>query len=288
METKANFVAVGVFVVAGVTALFMVIVWLAGSQYRNEYVYYRTSFNGPVTGLGRGTVVRYNGIDVGRIDSLAFDADDPKRVQATLQLDNGLQLHVDSVASIESQGLTGGSYVEIEGGTRAAPVLRALPGQEYPVIRSKPSTLQQIYQSGPELLARLTQVADNANSLLNADNRKAFSEMLASLRDLSVALSHRSGDIDDVVANLAQATQRLDQTLISADSAARKVGEAGDDAGQLIRGSRAQITESTAQLAQLIGQTRTMVDSLSRLSQDLEREPTRLLFGDRREGYTPK
>ena len=46
--------------------------------------------------------------------------------------------------------------------------------------------------------------------------------------------------------------------------------------------------ESTAQLAQLIAQTRSMVDNMSRLSQDLQREPTRLLFGDRREGYTPK
>jgi phospholipid/cholesterol/gamma-HCH transport system substrate-binding protein len=288
METKANFVAVGVFVVAGMTALVFVLLWLAGAQYREEYVYYRTSFNGPVTGLGKGTVVRYNGIDVGRIDSLAFDTEDPKRVIATLQVDNGLQLHEDSVASIESQGLTGGSYVEIEGGTRNSPNLKTLPGQQYPMIRSKPSTLQEIYQSGPELLARLNQVADNANALLDEQNRKTLSEILVNLRDVTATLASRSGDIDELTGNLASASAKLNQTLASADDAARKVGEAGTDADQMIRGSKTQLTESTAQLAQLLAETRTMVDGLSKLSQDLEREPTRLLFGDRREGYTPK
>ncbi len=288
METKANFVAVGAFVVAALAALVVVLVWLAGAQYREEYGYYRTSFNGPVTGLGKGTVVRYNGIDVGRVDTLAFDTEDPKRVIVTLQVDNGLQLHEDSVASIESQGLTGGSYVEIDGGTRNSPTLKVLPGQDYPVIRSKPSTLQQLYQSGPELLARLSEVADNANSLLNEDNRKTFSEILVNLRDVSGALSHRSNDIDELAGNLAQASAKLNQVLASTDDAAHKIGEVGTDADQVIRGSKAQLSESSAQLAQTLAETRIMVDNLSKLTTDLQREPTKLLFGDRREGYTPK
>jgi phospholipid/cholesterol/gamma-HCH transport system substrate-binding protein len=217
METKANFVAVGIFVVAGMTALVFVLLWLAGAQYREEYSYYRTSFNGPVTGLGKGTVVRYNGIDVGRIDTLAFDTEDPKRVMVTLQVNNDLQLHEDSVASIESQGLTGGSYVEIEGGTRNSPTLKARPGQDYPVIRSKASTLQEIYQSGPELLARLNQVADNANALLDEQNRKTLSEILVNLRDVTATLASRSGDIDTLTGNLASASVKLNQTLASAD-----------------------------------------------------------------------
>lgn len=38
----------------------------------------------------------------------------------------------------------------------------------------------------------------------------------------------------------------------------------------------------------LIGETRQFVSGLSRLAAQLERDPTRLLFGDRREGYKPK
>jgi phospholipid/cholesterol/gamma-HCH transport system substrate-binding protein len=45
---------------------------------------------------------------------------------------------------------------------------------------------------------------------------------------------------------------------------------------------------ASAQLGQLSTDMRTLLRNVSHLSNQLEREPTRLLFGDRREGYTPK
>src|ERR1700761_5061114 len=137
METKANYVAVGAFVLACVIGLVVTIMWLAGVQYAQEYSYYQTSFKGPVTGLGKGTITRYNGIDVGRIAELAFDPNDPQSVIVTLQVQPNLKIREDSVASIESQGLTGGTYVEISGGTRTSPLLTARRGQNYPVIRAR-------------------------------------------------------------------------------------------------------------------------------------------------------
>ena len=52
METKANYVAVGAFVLACVIGLVVTIMWLAGVQYAQEYSYYEADFKGPVTGLG--------------------------------------------------------------------------------------------------------------------------------------------------------------------------------------------------------------------------------------------
>ena len=62
METKANYVAVGAFVLACVIGLVVTIMWLAGVQYAQEYSYYTATFKGPVTGLGKGTVTRFNGV----------------------------------------------------------------------------------------------------------------------------------------------------------------------------------------------------------------------------------
>src|SRR6201987_2260747 len=128
MATKANYVAVGGFVLACVIGLVVTILWLAGAQYSQEYDYYQTYFKGPVTGLGKGTTTRYNGIDVGRITELQFDPSDPQKVIVTWQVHPGLNIREDSVASIESQGLTGGTYVEISGGTAKSPLLVAQPG----------------------------------------------------------------------------------------------------------------------------------------------------------------
>ena len=105
METKANYVAVGAFVLACVVGLVVTIMWLAGAQYSQEYAYYQTYFKGPVTGLGKGTVTRYNGIDVGRVTDLKFNPNDPQSVIVTMQVQPNLNIREDSRALDREPGL---------------------------------------------------------------------------------------------------------------------------------------------------------------------------------------
>src|SRR5271154_5104913 len=106
METRANYIAVGAFVLACMLALVVTVLWLAGVQYSQEYVYYQTTFTGSVPGLGKGTLVRYKGIEGGRVDGLDFAPDEPGSVVATLEVRPDLNIHDDAIASIASQGLT--------------------------------------------------------------------------------------------------------------------------------------------------------------------------------------
>ena len=288
METKANYVAVGSFVLACVIGLVVSVLWLAGSQYAQEYSYYEINFKGPVTGLGKGTVTRYNGIDVGRVDELKFDPADPQRVIVTVQVQPGLNIREDSAASIESQGFTGGSYVEISGGTAKSPLLTAQPGQKYPVIRTKQSTLQQLEQSAPELVAKLNVVGDRLNDLLSEKNRKAVAQVLASLDQTTQVLAARSKDIDatlknaDVATtNLANASRDLRPALADADVTIKKYGKLSDDADAFVRG------DGLAQLSDLIGDMRRLVGNLNKFTEQLNRNPTTILFGDKRKGYDP-
>src|SRR6201996_6157431 len=123
METKANYVAVGAFVLICVIGLVVTLLWLAGAQYSQEYSYYQTIFKGSVSGLGKGPLTPYNGLQVRRVTDLTFDPSDPQSVIVTLQVQPNLNIREDSVASIASQGLTGGSYVEVRGGTAKSPLL---------------------------------------------------------------------------------------------------------------------------------------------------------------------
>jgi phospholipid/cholesterol/gamma-HCH transport system substrate-binding protein len=292
METKANYVAVGAFVLAGVFGLVIALLWFAGAQYREEYAYYRTYFTGPVTGLGKGTTVRYNGIDVGRVSQLDFDPDNPKRVIVTMQVRPSLPIHNDSVASIASVGLAGGSYVEIDGGSKNAPVLTPGPEGEIPVIRAKPSTLEELEESAPMLAGKLNSIADKLNDLLNDKNRRALAETFEHLRSLTADLDQRRPDIDRTLRNLAQASDSLngdlgdlhrvlghaDQTVQHIDLAAQGINHVAGDLDTQVTG---------AQLGQFVSQSKALVQSLTALSNKLDREPTQLIFGDRRKGYTP-
>jgi phospholipid/cholesterol/gamma-HCH transport system substrate-binding protein len=289
METKANYVAVGAFVLACVIGLVVTVLWLAGAQYSQEYSYYQAYFKGPVTGLGKGTTTRYNGIDVGRVTDLAFDPSDPQNVIVTLQVQPNLNIREDSVASIDSQGLTGGVFVEISGGTTKSPLLAAKEGQRYPIIRTKQSTFAQLEQSAPEVVAKLNVAASRLNDLLNDNNRRAIGHILASLDETTSTLAKRSADIDATIANankamanLADASNGIKPMLGQANTTLQKYGKVADDADAFING------DGLAQLTDLIGEMRRTVGNLDQLSSQLNREPTKLLFGDRRKGYEPK
>jgi phospholipid/cholesterol/gamma-HCH transport system substrate-binding protein len=289
METKANYVAVGAFVLACVIGLVVTILWLAGVQYSQEYAYYQSYFKGAVTGLGKGTITRYNGIEVGRVTNLEFDPTDPQRVIVTMQVQPNLNIRDDSTASIESQGLTGGTYVEISGGTSSAPLLVAQGDQRYPVIRTKQSTFAQLEQTAPEVVAKLNVAASRLNDLLSDNNRRAIAHVLANLDETTQVIARRSADIDSAIANanktmvnLNQASQEIRPTLDHVDLTVQKYGKVADDADAFING------DGLAQLGDLIGEMRRLVSNLTQFSDQLNRQPTKLLFGDRRKGYEPK
>jgi phospholipid/cholesterol/gamma-HCH transport system substrate-binding protein len=288
LETKANYVAVGAFVLACVIGLVITIMWLAGAQYSQEWAYYQTYFKGPVTGLGKGTVTRYNGIDVGRVTDLKFNPNDPQSVIVTMQVQPNLNIREDSRASIESQGLTGGSYVEISGGTAKSPTLVAKEGQDYPVIRAKQSTLQQLEQSAPEVVAKLNIAVTRLNDVLSDKNRKSLTNVLSNLDETTSAIAKRSADIDATIknantatANLRDASANLKPTLDHVDVTVNKFSKVADDADAFLKG------DALSQLSSLINEMRRLVTSLTRFSDQLNREPTKLLFGDRRKGYDP-
>ena len=289
METKANYVAVGAFVLACVIGLVVTVLWLAGIQYSQEYAYYQAYFQGPVTGLGKGTSTRYNGIEVGRITDLQFDPNDPQRVIVTMQVQPNLNIREDSVASIESQGFTGATFVEITGGAAKSPLLEAQGDQRYPVIHTKQSTFAQLQQSAPEVVAKLNVAVSRLNDLLSDNNRRSVTHILANLDETTQVIARRSADIDATIgnankamANLSEATNSLRPTLDKVDLTVQKYGKVADDADAFING------DGLAQLSDLIGETRRLVANLTQLSDQINRTPTKLLFGDRRKGYEPK
>jgi phospholipid/cholesterol/gamma-HCH transport system substrate-binding protein len=149
--------------------------------------------------------------------------------------------------------------------------------------------LQQLEQSAPEVVAKLNVAASRINDLLNDDNRRALSHVLANLDQTTAAIAKRSADIDATIknasvatANLRDASASLKPTLDHVDVTVNKFSKVADDADAFLKG------DALGQLSNLIGEMRRLVTSLTRFSDQLNREPTKLLFGDRRKGYEPK
>lgn len=314
METRAPYVAVGAFVLAVIVLLFATVLSLGGVEFAQELKRYYIFFKGSVTGLSKGALVQYNGITVGRVVDIRVDPDDLEKIQVTVEIDTNLvKIKTDARAFLESNFLSGVSTIQIRGGTSEAQDLEPAPGHRYPAIAAGSSVFQRVTEAGPQLLDRLMVVVDDLNMLLNEQNRKAISDSLQNVRTITDAFVAPSKEIGEVVAN-ADATvlelrsllrdldqsyaskgglrDQLSQTLNDADRLVKNLGDTSRQLQSVLQENRPGLREFTqgtlAQVNNLVSDMQRLIAGLTRFVSAVERDPARLLFGERREGYRPQ
>ena len=102
---------VGLFVLIGIIALSYISIKLGKMEWVGGGGYQVTAVFPSVAGLKVGAMVEIAGVEVGRVKSLNLDEDYQARV--VLDIDWGVDLQEDSIASIKTKGLLGEKYVEI-------------------------------------------------------------------------------------------------------------------------------------------------------------------------------
>ena len=263
-----------------------------------------------VSGLSNDSSVKYQGVDVGRVKEIALNPNNPEQVRLALDLVRGTPVKEDTVAVLETQGLTGITTVNLRGGSRASPLLSAKPGERYPVIKSQPSFYAQLSGSLarlttneqiPALLANLNNLTQDARSLLDAQSRADLKRTLAALAQVTQTLALHRSELADAVAQSEAAADRfaavgkkLDEKLPELFEQASanlrglermtdQLGRAGATFDSTVDGSRGDIAQFTGQtLAEsglLVGELRQLTATLQKVSSDLEREPSALIFG---------
>lgn len=217
METRANYLMVGSFVLILAVGLVAFVIWLTKFQFAETFKDYDIFFTGSVTGLKVGSPVRYSGVKVGEVVFIGLDLADPSRVRALIKVQDNTPVQVDTVASLALEGLTGGQYILLSGGKLDAPPLEAKAGQKRPVIPSKPSAVEQLLEGAPELIAKANSVLTEANKILGEQNRQKISFILDNFAQLSQVLAERSTDLSTAIhdgaatmANLNNATKAFE------------------------------------------------------------------------------
>ena len=314
METRAHYVAVGVFVLVVILLAFGAVLWLSRTEFSEVFAHYYIFFKGSVAGLNKGSAVQYNGIPVGRVTDIRVDPDNIAQIQVTVEIDTNLvTIKSDARAFLDANILSGVSTVQIRGGTQAARDLEARPGHRYPVIEPGRSEFEEVKASLPELTGELKAAAAKLNALLNEQNRQAVAESLQNIRTVTGALADHSQDFGAVLDNANAAMVELKTLLQHVDQSYAGRGGLKDQISQTLKDYdklAANMTDTSRQLQLTIGEARPgirnfsqqtlpavddlvsdaqqLAANLTRLVEQLERDPTRLLFGDRREGYKPR
>ncbi|MDA8381507.1 MAG: MlaD family protein [Betaproteobacteria bacterium] len=298
METKVNYAVVGLFVVILGAMLVVGGLWLvSGKRYGQVYEPYMVYTTESVSGLNVNAPVKYHGVSVGLVERIGLDRQDPQRVYLLLDLDRGTPVKTDTVASLRTQGLTGLAYVELSGGTAAAPMLRPKPGQPYPVIRSVPSVFATLEQSVRGLLAAVNVAVGDINTVLGPQNRQALKSSLHDLAIVAHALAQHTGDIDSSLSNGAQTLRNTARMSRELPQLVSRIGQAADQVNRMAvrvsnaaaatHGAARNLNQTLPEVGRALVNIQQLSDSLRRLSDELQRNPNALLLGAPRRPLGP-
>ena len=185
MNAKVNYILLGLFVLLLGTAMIGAILWLGSGGPRKNYDRYLVYMTESVSGLSKDAAVKYQGVDIGRVRDISLNPKNPKQVRLLLEIERGTPIKEDTVAILETQGLTGLATVNLTGGERGSKDLTKQEGEEYPVIKSKPSLLGRLDKSLSQLIENLTESSTRFNTLLKDENQAAFSKSLKNLEILT-------------------------------------------------------------------------------------------------------
>jgi phospholipid/cholesterol/gamma-HCH transport system substrate-binding protein len=251
METRANYILVGGFVLALFLGAFAFIIWLAKFQADTTYERYDLLVSGSVTGLSVGSPVRYSGVRVGEVADIRLEPNDPGTVRVSVTIDASVPVKADTRASLEMAGLTGGRYVLLDGGTPEAPALTAVADTDPPTIETQSSSFEQVLEGVPDTLTAVQGTLARVNLLLSDRNLQSVENTLVHVEGLAAMLAGKEDEIDKL--------------LVDASGTLANLNEASAIGADLARDARGQFGDLTAKTGETL-------DAVQRLASRLEQE----------------
>ncbi|MEE9374992.1 MAG: MlaD family protein [Rhizobiaceae bacterium] len=218
METRANYIAVGFFTLAALAAAFVLVYWFGRYGNNENLVPVDIRIEGSVSGLGPGSLVQFNGINVGRVKSLSLDIDNPRFVVVHTEVNSVTPIRSDTKATVGLRGLSGGAFIQLEGGSPAAPALLGNANSDasiVPQITGDPAALSDLLTRINGIALRTEGVMDTLETFVR-NNEPSITRTLANAEIFSKALAANSDGVSkfmESAGNVAITLERLSGQL---------------------------------------------------------------------------
>jgi len=211
MATAARVAGVGAFVLGGLV-LFTIGLFMIGDRqmaFAKKFVVY-TEFT-KITGLQPGAVVRVLGAKAGTITQILPPDTPSAKFRVRLELAESLHqlVRADSIATIETEGLVGGSYLGIGTGTDAAPPV----APESTIAGKEPFEISDLMQQMGDTITKVNATLD---------------DMKGDVQDAVIAVGDTMGNANALIVGVT------DDVKSMAASGARF----GNDASHIVAGVR--------------------------------------------------
>lgn len=289
METRGNYILIGLFTIAGIIGGVLFALAFARVEFDRQFAYYDIRFTS-VSGLGEASDVRFAGLPVGQVVDLGLSPELDGLIAVRIEVEANTPVRANSVATVESQGVTGVGFVSISAGTPTEPMAMAAPG-EVGQITSGRSVFQSLSEDAPALISETLQLVRDVGDLFSGDNRDRIENIIINSEAASSSFaqtledfSEVSGSVEDFVVQIDRFNSVLqtiaadfDTALITADEAIGAWGAVAADAEAFLTTGTAvfETADGTLQLADayisqdLVRTTSELTTTITQLRRDL-------------------
>lgn len=181
-------IKVGIFVAVGLGLIMLSILVLGGSENITVRKAYYTAHFPDVEGLITGAKVVVGGIQIGTVDTVAFDPEKRDiRVGFKIARSSAAWIRKDAIVEIGTQGVLGDKFVSLNPGSPDQPQLPS--GSDIP--SSAPRSLTQFINKGDALIANLNSISTTLDRILknfehNGRSERFFTSLAETSRNMSL------------------------------------------------------------------------------------------------------
>ncbi|MGA7545562.1 MAG: MlaD family protein [Methyloceanibacter sp.] len=276
METKANYLMIGGFVLGVIVLAFVFIFWMTNLAGGGKHYY--IVFNGSVAGLTTGANVSFNGIKVGDVQSLALNPQDARKVQVLISVSKDTPVRGNSRANIQSLGLTGGSGIQISAGTPDSPFLVATSETPIPVIQADPGLGQGLFDAAPAVMNNANALLTRLNDLV-AENQESIHTTVTNIENVTTMLDQRKDEISQAISNFRDGSE----------SFKKMSGKLEVSLGDNVDGLTRTAKDGLQEFGNFMREGRRTAVTLNRILEKFEADPKGFLLGGNQvPEYTPR
>ncbi len=299
MESKINYTLVGLFVLLLTASLIGFIYWLGKYGGEQEFRYFHVYMSESVAGLSNDSSVKYRGVSVGTVDQIRLNPENSEQVELRLKLQSSTPIRVDTTASLKSFGLTGLTYIELQGSNGAEKAFLTAPAGQIPSIPARPSTFARFDETLSILSTKVAQALDKFSLLLSDKNLKNVTATLAEIRTLAKDMKDQKEGFQELVDNgvimeqrITKAFEKIEIASVSVTKMANSLEKNSSDVSQNMTRDFQQSVDS---FNQLLSELDLLARYLQKTTQGFEASPSDLIFksskpkpGPGEEGYNEK
>ncbi len=259
MESRVNYTYIGIFVVIFSIGLITFAFWLGKyGQDENDYRRFHVYLTESVSGLSPDAAVKYNGVDVGKVESIRINPHNSEEVELTLKIKKETPIKADSYAMLKFYGITGLAFIEIAGGSKNAPLI-AQNGREFATIRAKPSLITRLDESLSNVATRLSETLEHVDRLFTDENVENVSQTLKNLRSLSTQLEGYQDEVRVLLEKGQNLESNASETMATMQEAAQNVSKTSQNVDKLMK---TKVTTLLASLEETSNESRVLIQKL--------------------------